>query len=121
MRIYPSHINMYRNKMKHKTTTNHNTNVIMEFDNLTYVSEPLSQWVRLSYFCSKLNKYIATMQKGYKTDLVLLSQISRTQQKKRHSNRMNGTPKNGPQRCTPQQLPYIQMALAWKIFIINLP
>jgi hypothetical protein len=55
--------------MNHKTTTNHNTNVIMEFDNLAYVSDPLSQWVMLSYFCSKLNKYIKTVKKGYKNNL----------------------------------------------------
>jgi hypothetical protein len=71
MRSYHSHINMYRTKMKHKTKANHNTNVITEFDNLAYVSEVLSQWVRLSYFCSKLNKYITTVPKGYKPDLVL--------------------------------------------------
>jgi hypothetical protein len=120
MRKYHIHINMYRTEMKHKTTTNHNTNVITEFDNLAYVSGPLSQWVRLSYFCSKLNKYITTVPKGYKTDLVLFYQISRTQQKKRHSNRMTEAPRNGPQRCAPQQLPCIKMALAWKMFSINL-
>jgi hypothetical protein len=51
MRIYHSHINMYIIEMKHNTTTNHHTNVITEFVNLTHVSGPLSQWVRLSYFC----------------------------------------------------------------------
>jgi hypothetical protein len=40
MRSYHNHINMYRTEMKHKTTTNHNTNVIMEFDNLAYISGP---------------------------------------------------------------------------------
>ena len=106
--------------MKHKTTTNHNTNVIMKFDNLAYISRPLSQWVKLSYFYSKLNKYITTVTKGYKIDLVLFYQISRTQQKKRHSNRMIRAPRNGPQRCAPQQLPCIKMALAWLSFSINI-
>jgi hypothetical protein len=73
MRSYYSHINMYRTEMKHKTTTNHKINVIMEFRNLAYVSGPLSQWVRLSYFSSKLNKYITTVPNGYRTDLVLFS------------------------------------------------
>jgi hypothetical protein len=72
MRSYHNHINMYRTKMKQKIEENHNTNVIMEFDNLAHVSEALSQWVRLSYFCSKINKYITIVPKGYKTNLVLL-------------------------------------------------
>jgi hypothetical protein len=111
---------MYITEMKHNKTTNHNTNVIMDFDNLPYISRPLSQWARLSYLCSKLNKYITTVPKGYKNDMVLFYHISRTQRKKRHSNWMTGAPKNGPQRCAPQQLPCIKMALAWKIFSINL-
>ena len=57
-------MNMYITKMKHKTVANHNTNLIMEFNNLAYVFGPLSQWVRLSYFCSKHNKYITTVPKG---------------------------------------------------------
>jgi hypothetical protein len=64
--------------------------------------------VRLSYFCSKLNKYITKVPKGYKTDMVFFYQISRTQQKKRHSNWMTRAPRNGPQRCAPQQLPCIK-------------
>jgi hypothetical protein len=64
-------MNMYRTEIKHKTIANHNTNVITEFYNLAYVSGPLSQWVRLSYLFSKINKYITTVPKGYKTDLVL--------------------------------------------------
>jgi len=35
-------MNMYKTEMKHKTKTNHNTNVITEFDNLAYVFGPLS-------------------------------------------------------------------------------
>ena len=92
----------------------------MEFKNLAYVSGPLSEWVRISYFYSKLNKYIILVPKGYKIDLILLYQISRTQLKKRHSNRMTEAPRNGPQRCAPQQLPCIKMALAWLSFSITL-
>jgi hypothetical protein len=95
-------MNMYRTKINHKATANHNTNVITEFDNLAYVSGPLSQWVKIYYLCSKLEKYITTVPKGYKTDLVFFYQISRTQQKKRHSNQMIGAPRNGPQKCAPQ-------------------
>jgi hypothetical protein len=73
MRKYHSHINMYRTEMKQQTTKNHNTNVITKFDNIAYVSGLLSQWVRLSYFCSKLNKYITVVPKSYKTDLFLFS------------------------------------------------
>jgi hypothetical protein len=51
MRRYHNHISMYVSEMKNKKTTNHNTNMIIEFDNLAYVSGPLSQWVRVSYFC----------------------------------------------------------------------
>jgi hypothetical protein len=32
---------------------------------------------------------------------------------------MTGAPRNGPQRCAPQQLPCIKMALAWLSFSIN--
>jgi hypothetical protein len=111
---------MYRSEIKHKQQKSINTNVITEFDNLASVSMSLSQWVRLSYFCSKINKYIPTVPKDYKNDLVLFYQISRTQEKKQHSNRMTKAPINGPQRCAPQQLPCIKMALAWKIFSITL-
>ena len=54
-------MNMYSTKMKHKKTVNHNTNMITKFNNLAYIFGPLSQWVRLSYFYSKLNKYITSM------------------------------------------------------------
>jgi hypothetical protein len=48
-----------------------------------YVSGPFSLWGRLLYFCSSAQNYILAVPKGYKNDLVLLSQISRTLQKKR--------------------------------------
>jgi hypothetical protein len=40
MRKHNNHIYIYRYEMKHKTTTNHNTNVITEFENLAYVFGP---------------------------------------------------------------------------------
>jgi hypothetical protein len=80
----------------------------------------LSQWGRLLYFCSKIKKYIAVVPLGYKDDLVMFFQISRTQQKKRHAKRMTGAPRNGPLASAPQQLPCIKMALAWLPFSITL-
>jgi len=38
----------------------------MEFDNIAYVSGPLSQWVRLSYFSSNLQKYVRKVSNGLK-------------------------------------------------------
>jgi hypothetical protein len=68
----------------------------------------------------KAQNYIAAVPLGYKTDLVMFFQISRTQQKKRHAKWMTGAPRNGPQASAPQQLPYIKMALAWLPFSITL-
>jgi hypothetical protein len=65
---------MYRTKMKHKTTANHNTNVIMEFVNLSYVSGPSLSGIY--YLCSKIHKYIMIVPKGYNNDLVVFYQIS---------------------------------------------
>jgi hypothetical protein len=42
-------------------------------------------WGRLLYFCSKAQKYIAAMPIGYKADLVMFFQISRTLQRKWHA------------------------------------
>jgi hypothetical protein len=53
-RKHNNHIHIYRSEKKHKQRRTINTNVITEFDNLAYVSGPLSEWVRLSYFCLKL-------------------------------------------------------------------
>jgi hypothetical protein len=78
---------MYRTEMKHKTTTNHNTNVITKFDNLAYISGPLSQWVRLSYLCSKLNKYIIVVPKGYK---MICSCSTRSQEPNRRNDTQIG-------------------------------
>ena len=120
MRYYRSHNKKCRSKCKHKEQQTITTNMLTEFGKIAYVSGPLSQWVRISYFYSKLNKYIILVPKGYKIDLVLFDQILRTQQKKRHSKWMSGAPRNGLQRCTPQQLLYIKMALTWNSFIINI-
>jgi hypothetical protein len=70
-------------------------------------------WGRLLYFCSSAQNYISAMPKGYKTDLVLLSQISRTQQKKRHAKLMLQAPRNDPTASPPQRLPCIKLTLAW--------
>jgi hypothetical protein len=53
--------------------------------NFAYVFGPLSLWGRLLYFYSKTQKYITVVSNGYKTDLVMFFQISRTLQRKRHA------------------------------------
>ena len=50
----------------------------------------------------KLKKYIAVVPLGYKTDLVMFFQISRTLQRKWHTKRTFGDPINGPQASAPQ-------------------
>jgi hypothetical protein len=40
------------------------TKLLTEFDKIAYVSGPLSQWVRLSYFSSMLQKYIRKVSIG---------------------------------------------------------
>ena len=77
-------------------------------------------WGRLLYFCSSAQNYISAMPKGYKTDLVLLSQISRTQCKKRHANLMLQAPRNDPTTFPPQGLPCNKLTLAWLSFSITL-
>jgi hypothetical protein len=42
MRKHNSHINIYRSEIKHEDQQTINTNVIMKFDNLAYVSGHLS-------------------------------------------------------------------------------
>jgi hypothetical protein len=88
--------------------------------NFAYVSGPFSLWGRLLYFCSKAQKYIAAMPNGYKTDLVMFFQISRTMQRKRHAKRTSGAPRNGPTTSPPQKLLCLKMALAWLLFSIIL-
>jgi hypothetical protein len=59
MMKYNSHKIIYRSRNNHKGTENHKQQkLITEFGNLAYIFGPLSQWVRLSYFSSKLQKYI---------------------------------------------------------------
>ena len=70
-------------------------------------------WGRLLYFCSSAQNYISAMPKGYKTDLVLLSQISRTQCKKRHANLILQAPRNDQTTFPPQGLPCNKLSLAW--------
>ena len=50
MRIHNNHKHVYRFEINHKEQKTINTNVIIEFDNLAYVSEPLSQWDFLFLF-----------------------------------------------------------------------
>jgi hypothetical protein len=80
----------------------------------------LSLWGRLLYFCSKAEKYIIAMPNSYKTNLVMFLQISRTLQRKQHTKRMFGAPRNDPTASPPQKLLYLKMALAWLLFIIIL-
>ena len=70
-------------------------------------------WGRLLYFCSSAQNYITAMPIGYKTDLVLLYQTSRTQCKKRHANLMLQAPRNDPTTFPPQRLPCNKLTLAW--------
>jgi hypothetical protein len=49
-----NHMHIYIYEIKHKQQQTINTNVIMEFNNLAYISGLLSQWVRLSYLYSNL-------------------------------------------------------------------
>ena len=46
-------------------------NFLTEFGNIIYVFGPLSQWVRLSYLYSKLQKYIIKVPNGLQTNLVV--------------------------------------------------
>jgi hypothetical protein len=57
---------------KHKEQQTITTRLIMKFDNLAYIFGPLSRWVRLSYFCSNLQKYIIKVPSGLQTDLAVL-------------------------------------------------
>jgi hypothetical protein len=77
-------------------------------------------WGRLLYLCSSAQNYISAMPIGYKTDLVLLSQISRTLQKKRHAKLMLQAPRNDPTASPPQRLLCIKLNLAWLSFSITL-
>jgi hypothetical protein len=75
---------------------------------------------RLLYFCSKAQKYIAAIPNGYKTDLVMFFQISRTLQRKQHAKRTSEAPRNDPTASPPQKLLCLKMALAWLLLSIIL-
>jgi hypothetical protein len=77
-------------------------------------------WGRLLYYCSSAQNYISVMPIGYKTDLVLFSQISRTLQKKQHAKLMLQAPRNDPTTFPPQRLPCNKLTLAWLSFSITL-
>jgi hypothetical protein len=95
--------------------------LITEFGTtFAYVSGPFSLWGRLLYFFSSAQNYISAMPNGYNTDLVLLSQISRTLQKKRHAKLMLQAPRNDRTTSPPQRLPCIKLTLAWLSFSITL-
>jgi hypothetical protein len=65
MMKHSSHKIIYKSGNKNKGTANHKQKKLLtEFVNLTYVSGPLSRWVRLSYFSSKLQKYIIKVPNG---------------------------------------------------------
>jgi hypothetical protein len=51
---HDSHKYIYIYEINKEEQQTINTNVITEFGNLAYISWPLSQLVRLSYFCLKL-------------------------------------------------------------------
>jgi len=81
----------------------------MEFDKIAHVSGPLSQWVRLSYFSSMLQKYIIKVSKWLQTSLVVFCLTSRIQYNRRHWKRLSVAPGIGLQSLLPQWLPCIKM------------
>jgi hypothetical protein len=68
----------------------------------------------------KTQKYIAAMPNGYKTDLIMFFQISRTMQRKWHAKRTSRAPRNGLTASPPQKLLCLKMALAWLLLSIIL-
>jgi hypothetical protein len=63
---------------------------------------------RLLYFCSNAQKYISAMPNGYKTDMVMFFEISRTLQRKQHTKWMSRAPRNDPTTSPPQKIIYIK-------------
>jgi hypothetical protein len=51
-------------KLSTKNQQTITTNLLTEFGKIAYISGPLSQWVRLSYFSSKLQTYIRKVSNG---------------------------------------------------------
>ena len=72
--------------------------------NFAYVSGPFSLWGRLFYFCSKAQKYITAVTNGYKTDMFIFFQISRSMQRKQHAKWMSEAPRNDLTASPPQKL-----------------
>jgi hypothetical protein len=71
MKKYCSHHKECISECKHKEQQTITTRLLPEFGKIVYVSGPMSQWGRLSYFSSMFQKYIKMYQKDYK--LVFLS------------------------------------------------
>jgi hypothetical protein len=59
------------------------------------------------------------MMNGYKTDLVMFSQISGTMHKKWHVKRTSEALRNGPTTSPAQRLLCLKLALAWLLLSIS--
>jgi len=119
-RNYNSHIHICRSEMNNRQQT-----INMQIDNRVRHNfclrlRAFSLWGRLLYFCSNSQKYIYTIPNGYKTNLVLFSQISRTLQRKQYTKQTSGAPRNGPTASPPQKMLCIKLTLAWLFFSITL-
>ena len=117
---YDSQIHICRSEMnnRHQTINTQVDNGVRH--NFCLRLRAFSLWGRLLYFFPSAQNYISEMPNGYKTDLVLLFQISRTLQKKRHAKLMLQAPRNDPTAFPPQRLPCIKLTLAWLSSSINL-
>ena len=93
--------------------------MLTEFGKIAYISGPLSQWVRLSYFSSMLQKYIRKVSKGLQIGLAVLCSTSRIQHNWRHWKRLIIALGIGLQSSPPQWLPCIKMALDFKFLNIS--
>jgi hypothetical protein len=65
------HNNIYRSGNKHKNQQTITTKVDNGVRQSRLRLGPLSQWVRLSYFSSKIQKYIIKVPNGLQTDMVV--------------------------------------------------
>ena len=92
----------------------------MEFSTTLPTSPGLFSVGEASLFLFKCSKYIAAMPNGYKTDLVMFFQISRTLQRKRHAKRTSGAPRYDLTTSPSQKLLCIKLALSWLLFSITL-
>jgi hypothetical protein len=94
--------------------------LITEFGTTLPTSLGLFSVGRLLYFFSRAQKYIIAMPNGYKTNLVMFFQISRTLQRNWHAKRMSRAPINDPTASPPQKLLCLKMALPWLLLSITL-